>query len=97
MAIEASWRNISAKPPRIIHRLEAWGAAIWFGAVGRLPLDCASAIGGALGRHIGPILGISKGARSNIERAFPELSNNEIASVVAGMWDNPRPCRCRIP
>jgi hypothetical protein len=53
-----------------------------------LPLDCASALGGALARRIGPLLGVSKHARRNISRAFPELSETEIARVVAGMWDN---------
>jgi lauroyl/myristoyl acyltransferase len=30
----------------------------------------------------------SKHARRNVSRAFPELSETEIARVVAGMWDN---------
>jgi KDO2-lipid IV(A) lauroyltransferase len=53
-----------------------------------LPLDCASALGGSLARRIGPFLGVSKHARRNIGRAFPELSEIEIARVVAGRWDN---------
>jgi KDO2-lipid IV(A) lauroyltransferase len=53
-----------------------------------LPLDCASALGGALARRIGPFLGVSKHARRNISRAFPKLSATEIGRVVAGMWDN---------
>jgi KDO2-lipid IV(A) lauroyltransferase len=59
-----------------------------FGAFKVLPLDCASALGGALARRIGPFLGVSKHAKRNIGRAFPELSETEIAGVVAGMWDN---------
>ena len=59
-----------------------------FGGFKVLPLDCASALGGALARRIGPFLGVSKHARRNISRAFPELSETEIARVVAGMWDN---------
>ena len=66
----------------------AWGAAFMFGGFKFLPLDCASALGGALVRRIGPFLGVSKHARRNISRAFPELSETEIARVVAGMWDN---------
>src|SRR6202007_2988556 len=104
MATEASWPNTSARSHRLIHRLQAWGAAIWFGAVGLLPLDCASALGGVIGRRIGPFLGVSKGARRNIKRAFPELSDSEIARVVAGMWDNlgrvaaeyPHPTKTRL-
>jgi KDO2-lipid IV(A) lauroyltransferase len=68
--------------------LEGWGAALCFGAFGLLPLDWASAIGGALARAIGPRLGISKRARLNIDRALPGLSEAEIAEIIAGMWDN---------
>jgi Kdo2-lipid IVA lauroyltransferase/acyltransferase len=68
--------------------MEGWGAALCFGAFGLLPLDWASAIGGALARAIGPRLGISKRARLNIARALPELSETEIAHIIAGMWDN---------
>jgi KDO2-lipid IV(A) lauroyltransferase len=68
--------------------MQGWGAAMCFGAFGLLPLDWASAVGGALARAIGPRLGISKRARLNIGRALPELSQAEIADVMAGMWDN---------
>jgi len=53
-----------------------------------LPLDYASALGGVLARLIGPHLSVSRHARRNIRRALPELSEAEIAGVVAGMWDN---------
>jgi KDO2-lipid IV(A) lauroyltransferase len=68
--------------------LEVRGAASLFSGFKLLPLDCASALGGALARRIGPFLGVSKHARRNIGRAFPEFSETEIARVVAGMWDN---------
>jgi KDO2-lipid IV(A) lauroyltransferase len=61
---------------------------MFFGAFGLLPLDWASAIGGALARTIGPRLGISKRARRNIRRALPELADHEIAKTIAQMWDN---------
>ena len=80
--------NLSARTRRFAHRLEAWGAASLFGGFRFLPLDCASALGGALARRIGPFLGVSKHARRNISRAFPKLSATEIGRVVAGMWDN---------
>jgi KDO2-lipid IV(A) lauroyltransferase len=80
--------NLSARTPGFADRLEAWGAAFLFGGLEFLSLDCASALGGALARRIGPFLGVSKHARRNISRAFPELSETEIARVVAGMWDN---------
>jgi Kdo2-lipid IVA lauroyltransferase/acyltransferase len=61
---------------------------LWFGAFALLPPDWASALGGAIGRLIGPHLGISNRARYNIRRAFPELSESDVAHVVARMWDN---------
>ena len=59
-----------------------------FGAFAALPLDCASALGGATGRLIGPFLGISERARRNIRCAFPGSSESEIAGITRGMWDN---------
>jgi Kdo2-lipid IVA lauroyltransferase/acyltransferase len=70
------------------HRLPASAAAICFGIFGLLPLDWASALGGALARHIGPFLGISKRARLNLRRALPELSDREITRIIDDMWDN---------
>ena len=61
---------------------------MWFGAFALLPPDWASALGGAIGRLIGPHLGISNRARHNIKRAFPELSKSDVAHVVVRMWDN---------
>ncbi len=86
--MDTIWPNIPAETPSFAHRLESWGAALAFGVFGLLPLDCASALGGALARHIGPRLRISKRARRNLGRAFPELSESGIARVVTGMWDN---------
>ena len=73
---------------RLAHRLQAFAAALCFGVFGLLPLDWASATGGALARAVGPRLGISKRARINLGRAFPELSEAKICRIVSGMWDN---------
>src|SRR5258708_14557420 len=70
------------------HRIEALGAALFFAAMGALPIDAASALGGWLARHIGPRLGISARARRNLGAALPELSAGEIERVLRGMWDN---------
>ena len=86
--MDATRTNTAAEAPRFAHRLEAWGAAFLVAVFGLLPVDCASALGGALARRIGPHLGISKRARLNLRRVLPELSEPEIARVVAGMWDN---------
>ena len=88
MAIDASWPGASAKTSRPIHHLEAWAAALLSGAFAALPLDWASAVGGAIGRLTGPRLGISDRARRNIRRALPELSEGEIAGLIRAMWDN---------
>ena len=69
-------------------RVEACGAALFFGLMRMLPIDVASALGGALGRWIGPRLGVSSRARRNLRAALPLLSDAEIERVVGGMWDN---------
>jgi KDO2-lipid IV(A) lauroyltransferase len=73
---------------RFADRIEGYGAALLFCILGLLPINWASALGGAAARRVGPFLGISKRARINLRRAFPELSETEIGRIVAGMWDN---------
>jgi Kdo2-lipid IVA lauroyltransferase/acyltransferase len=77
-----------AESPRLSHRLEAGGAALAFGALGLLPIDRASALGAAIGRRLGPHLGISKRARINLRRALPELGDAAVEQIIIGMWDN---------
>jgi KDO2-lipid IV(A) lauroyltransferase len=77
-----------APPASWTHRCEAWGAALFFAILGCLPLDAASALGGALARWIGPRLGISHRARRNLRSALPELSPAQIERIIRGMWDN---------
>ena len=70
------------------HRLEAFGARALFALFRALPVDAASALGGWLGRTIGPRLGASKRAVINLRRAMPELDEARIAEIVRGMWEN---------
>ncbi len=65
-------------------------AAVWLGLAlfGALSIDRASAVGGWLGRTIGPRLGVTRTAERNLRRAFPERDEAEIAAIVRGMWDN---------
>jgi len=51
-------------------------------------LDCASAIGGFIGRQIFYRTTVSKRARSNLRAALPELSDAQIEAVIVEMWDN---------
>ena len=93
MAATRQIESAAAAPAKVVrtpfvHRLQGWGAALSFGAFGLLPLDRASALGGALARRIGPSLGISVIARRNLKRAFPGLPEIEIEQIVGGMWDN---------
>jgi KDO2-lipid IV(A) lauroyltransferase len=84
--------SMAAEPPAPAvgwnYRIEAWLASLLFGAFRLLPLDRASALGGALARAIGPHLRISRRARGNLRLALPELGEPEIAAVIRGMWDN---------
>ena len=75
-------------PVRWTYRIEAWIATLAFGGFGLLPVDRASALGGAIARSIGPRLGVSKRARLNIRAALPDLSQPEIETIIHGMWDN---------
>ncbi|HUZ72784.1 MAG TPA: lipid A biosynthesis lauroyl acyltransferase [Stellaceae bacterium] len=77
-----------AERRRLADALEALGARLLFGLFALLPLDRASAVGGALGRWVGPHLGASKRAVVNLRRAMPELDEDAIARIIAGMWDN---------
>ena len=70
------------------YRLEALALKIGITIIGSLSLDRASAIGGWLGRHIGPRLGITRRARRRIARAMPELPEAEVERIITAMWDN---------
>ena len=63
----------------------AWGLNAFFYL---LPLDTASAVGGWLGKAIGPKLKVTKNARRELSRVFPELDSVAIENMVIKMWDN---------
>src|SRR5437763_16276681 len=88
---EATSTPLAAEPAAAVrwsHRIEAWGAALFLAAMRALPLDAASAVGGAVARWVGPRLGVSNRARRNLIAALPELSVARIEAIVRGMWDN---------
>lgn len=70
------------------HPLEALAAIILWAAFRILPLDWASAIGGAVAAAIGPKLRITNRARTRIKTVFPEKSDAEVEDIVIGMWNN---------
>lgn len=53
-----------------------------------MPARMASNLGGWIGRSVGPRLAASRKALRNIERALPDLSAEEQARAIKGMWDH---------
>ena len=76
----------------IFHPIEAAVALMIYSLFKILPIDLASALGGWLGRTIGPRMPISERAVRNLSAAFPEKTPAEIGTIVRGMWDN----LCRV-
>lgn len=59
-----------------------------FALFGALPLDRASALGGWIGRVIGPRLKITDRARRNMSRALPDLSETVRRTLIGDMWEH---------
>ncbi|PIW26590.1 MAG: lauroyl acyltransferase [Rhodospirillales bacterium CG15_BIG_FIL_POST_REV_8_21_14_020_66_15] len=72
----------------LFHPVEAAAAFAVYMFFRFLPLDWASALGGFLGRTIGPRLRLSNRARRNLRAAYPEMAEADIKRIVRGMWDN---------
>ncbi len=74
---------------RLLRNLTEFLAVLTALAVFRiLPVDAASSLGGGIGRRVGPLLPLSRRARRNLTRAFPEKSAEEIDAIVLEMWEN---------
>ncbi len=73
---------------RLRYLLEA--ALLWLmlGLFRIVGIDAASAIGGAVGRAVGPLMAKNRLARSNLKTCFPEKSEAEISAITRAMWDN---------
>jgi KDO2-lipid IV(A) lauroyltransferase len=61
---------------------------LFLGLCRLLPIDWASAMGGWIGRTVGPRMGQTRKALRNLQRAMPENSPAENARIIRGMWDN---------
>ncbi|MGB0750272.1 MAG: lauroyl acyltransferase [Magnetospiraceae bacterium] len=72
----------------VLYPLEGAVAHLFYGLAGLLPLDAASAVGGWLGKTIGPFIDVSNTARRNIHAAFPEKSAQEVTQIVKDVWEN---------
>ncbi len=53
-----------------------------------LPMDAASALGGWIGRKIGPWTRFADVAYHNLRRAFPDKTEKEITRIFLEMWEN---------
>ncbi|MEQ1890747.1 MAG: lauroyl acyltransferase, partial [Alphaproteobacteria bacterium] len=53
-----------------------------------MTVDQASDIGGAIGRFLGPRLGITRRAEKNIRASFMDINDRAIAAILREMWDN---------
>jgi KDO2-lipid IV(A) lauroyltransferase len=86
MADRPAWKRLITRT--IGRPLETAGLYVVHTVFSALPLDAASALGAAVARTIGPHLGVSRRARRNLARIFPEMSQVQIEATVREMWDN---------
>lgn len=68
-------------------RLEAFAFDAFTAAMRFLPVDWASAFGGALTRTLGPLTGAHKTADRNLRLAFPEKNEAWRADILKKQWD----------
>jgi KDO2-lipid IV(A) lauroyltransferase len=72
----------------LVYRIEAFFLSLFFRLFRLIPLDVASAIGGEIGRMVGPFFSAHKTAKRNIAAAFPDMSNKEINVLTGKMWEH---------
>jgi KDO2-lipid IV(A) lauroyltransferase len=68
--------------------LEAALAVVVYGLFMLLPIDAASALGGWIGRALGPRLGLHRRALGHIGLAMPETDPARREQIALEMWDN---------
>lgn len=73
---------------RINHLWQAFLVYFFIVLFWALPLPAASAVGGWIGRTLGPRLGISRRARKHLSFVFPEKSDAEKDIILHDMWEN---------
>jgi KDO2-lipid IV(A) lauroyltransferase len=85
MAERSTWQR---RLTRLAQPIEAAIVHGIFALFRLIPLQAASAIGGSIGRTIGPLIGVTRRARKNLQRAFPEKPPAEIETIIRDMWEN---------
>lgn len=79
---------MSTPKPHIGQWAEYWAVRAVFALLGLLPVETSSRCCGGLFRALGPRLGVHKLARRNLVAAFPEKNDDEIKTILSGMWEN---------
>ena len=73
----------------VYYPLQAALLYLLYGLFAVLPVDAASALGGWIGRTVGPRLATpNRRALHNLAMAMPALSESEKRRIIRGMWDN---------
>jgi KDO2-lipid IV(A) lauroyltransferase len=85
MAERTAWQR---QLTRIVQPIEAALVHGLLALLRLIPVQAASAIGGAVARTIGPLIGVTRRARKNLLNAFPEKSPDEIEAIIRDMWEN---------
>jgi Kdo2-lipid IVA lauroyltransferase/acyltransferase len=80
--------SLRTAPRQARYLAEAAALVVVMALFGALPVDWASGLGGWFGRTVGPRLGASRRAHSNLRRALPRNSVADNDGIVRGMWDN---------
>lgn len=86
MAERVSWRRRLDR--WLLDPIEGVAAHLVLKLIRALTIDQASALGGWLLRTIGPWLAVSRRARRNLARTFPDKSPREIEAILRQVWDN---------
>ena len=77
------WQN-----PSFQHRVEialSWPIYI---LLHKLPVSAVGSLLGAIGRTIGPHIGLSNRIRDNVRLVWPETQSDKMEEIVRGVWDN---------
>ena len=84
-------RRAAARAARflpVVWAVEAAPILLFWGLMRLIPSAAASAVGGSVGRAIGPMLPFSRRARLNLKRTFPDMPAARRRRILREMWDN---------
>jgi KDO2-lipid IV(A) lauroyltransferase len=78
----------SAFAQQVKWRLEAFGYDLFTLIIRALPVDGASALGGAMFRALGPLTSAHRTAIRNLRLAFPDMAQAERERILTAQWEN---------